>query len=121
MLAEHHFAVVAVHLPLNVVGHPQPIAEPQRQRHQVRLQPFRRAGDVGFEQAFELDERFLVEADEGEIAGVDARLAQAVGDGVGRKGGVVLLAREALFLRGRDDPAVLDEAGRRIVVVRRDA
>ena len=33
----------------------------------------------------------------------------------------MLLAREALFLRGRDDAAVVDEAGRRVVVVGGDA
>ena len=37
------------------------------------------------------------------------------------KPGVVLLAGEALLLRGGDDPAVLDEAGGRIVVVGGDA
>ena len=36
-------------------------------RHQVRPQPARRAGDVGLEQALELDERLLVEADEIEL------------------------------------------------------
>ena len=52
----------------DVVGHPQLVAEPERQRHQVRLQTARRAGDVGLEQARELDERLLVEADEIELA-----------------------------------------------------
>ena len=37
------------------------------------------------------------------------------------KAGVVLLAREALFLRGGDDLAVRDERGGAVVIERRDA
>ena len=46
----------------------------------------------------------------------DTGLVQAPGDGVVWKGGVVLLAGEALFLRGGDDAAVLDQRGRAVVV-----
>ena len=43
-------------------------------------QPARRAGDVGFEQPRELDQRLLVEADVIDLRRRDARLAQAVRD-----------------------------------------
>src|SRR5581483_211384 len=78
-------------------------------------------GDIGFDEAVELDERFLVEPDEVEVACREARLAQAVGDRVCRESRVVLPAREALLLRGGNDSAVLDKAGGAVVIVRRDA
>src|SRR6184192_2026805 len=51
MLAEHHLAVVSRDPALEIVGHPELLAEPQRHRHQVRLPPSRRAGRVRLEQA----------------------------------------------------------------------
>ena len=47
--------------------------------------------------------------------------AQAVRDGLVRERGVVLLAREALFLRGGDDLAVAEQAGGAVVIEGRDA
>src|SRR5206468_6819267 len=102
---------------LDVVGHPQLVGQPERQRHQERLQSLRRARDIRFKQALELYERFFIEADEIELARRDAGFAQTVRDGVRREPGIVFLPREALLLRGRDDAAVLDEARGRVVVV----
>ena len=79
--------------------------------------PAGRHGEIGFQQAFELGDRLVVEADVIEIRGRDARLAEAVIDGVLREIGVVLLAREAFFLGGGNDPAI-DHQGRRRVVIK---
>ena len=46
--------------------------------------------------------------------------AQAIVARRARETGIVLLAREALLLRRRDDLAVLDQRGRAVVVERRD-
>ena len=117
MFAEKHLAFVGVEAFPDVVGHPQTVAQPEREGHQVGAEPLRRTGDVGLEQAIELDQRLFVEPDQIEVAGLDARLAQAVVDGLGREGGVVLAAGETLLLGGGDNTAVLDQAGRRVVVV----
>ena len=121
MVAEVHFTLVAVEPLLDVGGHPEFLAEPQRHRHQERPPAARCARGVGFEQAVELDQRLLVEADEIEILRRDAALTEAVGGRPRRKARVVLLAREAFFLCGGHDPAVFDETGGRIVIVGRDS
>ncbi len=51
----------------------------------------------------------------------NAALAQAVRDGVAWESGVVLLAREPLFLRRRDRLAVLNEGRCAVVIKRGDA
>src|SRR5205814_8727110 len=56
-----------------------------------------------------------------EIVGREPGFFYAVVDGVRRDSGVVLLASEALFLRGRDDLAVDHDRGGAIVVERGDA
>ena len=96
----------------------QLLAQPQRHRLEERPKPLRRVGEVGLEQALELQERLVVEADVVQLLGGHARLAQAVGDGLGGEVVVVLLAGEALFLRRGDDRAV-DQQGRGGVVVER--
>ena len=52
---------------------------------------------------------------------VDAGRVQAIVDRMPRKSGVVLLAGEALLLRGRDDASVLDQRRRAVVVERRNS
>ncbi len=121
MLAEQHLAFVALDLAADVVRHPQLLAEPERHRHQVRLPAQRRRCHVGLEEPRELDERLLIEPDVVDLRRRDAGFTQAVLDRLVRKRGVVLLAREALLLRGRDNAAVLDQAGRRVVVIRGDS
>ena len=81
MLAEQQLALVARNLVSELIAHPELVADPQRHRHHVRLQSARRARDVRGQQAFELDERLLVERDVIELAREDARFAQAVLDG----------------------------------------
>jgi len=120
VFAEEDLAVVAGNLLAQVLGHPQLFADPQRHRHHVRTEAARRAGDIRGQQPLELDERLLVEGDVIQLCGGDARFAQAVLDSPCRKRRIVLLAGEPFFLRGGDDPSVLDEDRRRIMVVRRN-
>ena len=53
-----------------------------------------------------------------EVFDPDARLLQAVADGVGGKIGVVFYTRKALFLRGGDNFSITDQASGAIVVKR---
>ena len=66
---------------------------------------------IGFKQAFELQERFLVEDNMIELIGHDAAFLEAVVDRVLRETVVVFLPREALFLSRSDNTPVLDEGG----------
>ena len=47
----------------------------------------------------------------------DARLSEAIIDRMRGKPMVVLLAGEALLLGGRDNPAILNQTGRAVVVI----
>ncbi len=108
--------VVARETPIQLARGVELLLQPQGQSHQEELEAARRVGDVGLEDAVELEERLVVEGDQVELAGGDPAFLQAVVDGVLREVEVVLLAREALFLGGRDDAPVLDEAGGAVVV-----
>ncbi len=76
--------------------------------------------ELGADDAVEGEEGEVVEDDGGELFGLDEGLSEAVVDGVAREAWVVLLAREALLLRGGDDLAVADEGRGRVVVEGRD-
>src|SRR5207248_7920621 len=71
--------------------------------------------------AIELEHRLLVEDDGVELLGLQAPLLEAPLDRGEREDGVVLAAREPLFLDGADRDAADHQCCRRIVVVRRDA
>ena len=119
---EDVLALVRAREPLvELARHEELLLEPEGQAHQEQLEARRRVRDVGLEDAVELEERLVVEGDEVEVRSLDAGLLEAVVDRVLGERVVVLLARETLFLRGRDDPAVLHQAGRAVVVERRDA
>jgi hypothetical protein len=72
---------------------------------------------IGFQQSLELEEGLVVERDLIHLGKRNAGLGQAIVQRVERKSGVVLLAREALFLCGSDDVAVLEQGGRAVVVI----
>ena len=61
--------------------------------------------EIRFEDSLEFEQRFVVEADGPDVLDSDAGLAEAVVDRVTREPRVPLLARETIFLRGRDDVA----------------
>ena len=75
-----------------------------------RLEAARREGEIGFEQPLEFQERLLVEDDIVDVLERDAGLLEAIADRVDREARVLLLAREALLLRRRDDLAVDQQA-----------
>ncbi len=100
---------------------PQLLAQPQRQRHHGRAQPLRRHGQVGLEDAVELEQRLVVEDDPVEPSPFHSALGQAVAHGVGWEALVVLLAGEPFLLGGGDDAPAVHQAGGRVVVVATDA
>ncbi len=97
------------------------LAQPQGHGHPEALEPPGGEGDIGLEQALELQERLVVEGDEIDVLEGAAGLPQAVAHRLGGEARVVLLAREALLLRGRHDATVLDECCGAVVIERRDA
>src|SRR5688500_18782431 len=97
------------------------VFHPDRQRLAEGREPARREGEVGLEQPLELQKRLIVEGDVVELRGREPGDLQAGLDGVVRKVGVVLLAREALLLRRRHHLAVDDQRRSAVMVVSRDA
>jgi hypothetical protein len=102
---------------------PELLLEPERHRLDEGGEAARRHRQVGLEDAVELEQRLVVEDDPVQAATVaaDPPRLQAVAHRAGRETGVVLEPRETLLLRRRDDAAVLDQAGGRVVVVAGDA
>ena len=94
----------------------QLLLEPHRHRGEERAESEGRARDRRLEQAFELEERLLVEHDRVELRDIDAAFAKAVLDRAPREAVVVLSSRKALLLRRGHDATVADQ-GRRAVVV----
>ena len=96
----------------------QLLLQPQRDRHAEGAEAPGSECEIGFEQPFELEERLVVERDMIDVGEADAGLGQAIGDGVMRETGIVLLAGEALLLGGGDDLSVDDQCRGAIVVER---
>ena len=79
------------------------LPHPQWHRLEKRPEAGRREGEVGLEDALELQKRLVVKADVIQVPRIKSGLFQAIRDGVGREGVVVLDASEAFFLgRGHD-------------------
>ena len=92
----------------------------QRHRGQKRTEPARREAQVGLHHALELHPGLVVEDIESRSSSWRP-IARGSTGGMTRKGGVVLLARETLLLRGGDDFAVAHQRGRAIVIIGGDA
>src|SRR6185312_8143828 len=126
MLDEHQRALVGAgptvpaQVAPNLSGEVQLLPQPLRHGLEEGTKPPGRVRDVRLEQPIELQPRLVVEANVVDRLGRDARLFQAVGDGLDGEALVVLLAREALFLSGGDDLAIPDQRGRAVVIVGRD-
>ena len=105
----------------HLLAYPKLLAQPQRHRQKERAQAPRRVVEIGFKQPLEFQKRLVVEGDVVEFGGRDSSVLQAELDGARREAMVMLLAREALFLRGGQEFAVAHEARRGVVVVGRDA
>src|SRR5687767_4055935 len=95
--------------------------EPRRHAIAKAAKAARGMRQVRFEDAFEFNERLLIECDIVELVWSHPRFAQAVVDGPAGKTGVVLEAAEALLLSRSDDFAVHDERRCAVMVKGRDA
>ena len=111
----------AFHLLLQQALLKQLLLEPERHRHLERAEATGRIGEVGLDQPLELQEGFVIEHDVIDFVQAAPRLGQAIVDGPAGKAGIVLLTGEALFLRRRDDAAVIEQRGRAVVIERRNA
>jgi hypothetical protein len=98
----------------------QLLLQPQRHGHAEGVEAARREGEVGLEQPFELEERLVVEGDIVDVRHLDAGGVEAVLHRLLGEGRVVLLAREALFLRRAHQLAVLDQRRGTVMIESRD-
>ena len=120
MLAVEDLAGIAERLAQLTVD-VQLVLDPQRTGHEERPVPGRRDAEIRLEDALELEERLVVEADVGEVGDGDAGHSEAVLDRPRRKRGITLLAGEPLLLPGGDDLPVADQTRRAVVVERRES
>ena len=80
--------------------------------------PCGREGQVRFQKTLELGERLVIEGDVSQVCRLEPGLAQTVLDSPSGEAGIMLLARETLLLRRRDNIAVDDQGGRAVVIIR---
>ena len=99
----------------------QLVLHPHRQRGAERREAARRKGEIGLEQPLELEERLVVERDIVDLRGTRAGRLEARANRVVWEARVMLLAREALFLRRRGHLPVDQQRRGRVVVIGRDA
>jgi hypothetical protein len=97
------------------------LLEPQRHGLPEAAQAARRVGQIGFEQSPELQVRLIVERYVVELVGPQFGFTEAVGGRLFGETGVVLLAREALFLSGGYDVAINNQRRGAVVVERGNA
>ena len=122
MLRENdRLAVTPAEPPRDLARQAELLARPGGSEPDELPEPARRVGEVGFQQAVELQERFLVESDGIEVFRCEPRLVEAIADGVRGERRVMLHAGEAFLLRRRHDVALDHQRRCRIVVVGRDA
>ena len=115
MLGEKKQAIVLQSFP-DQRGHPELLFEPQWHCHEERTEPAGSGGKVRFEDAFELQQRFVIEDHSSKIRCSDATLLEAVGDGLCGEIEIVLLAGKALFLCRGNDPAIGHQGGGRVMI-----
>jgi hypothetical protein len=77
-------------------------AQPKRNGHAERAEAVRYQRDISFQQAFEFQERLIVEDDKVERVKRDPSFLQTIGDRIFGKRRVVFTPGEALLLRGSD-------------------
>src|SRR5712692_106439 len=85
--------------PADHPAHHQLLAKPYRHRHDETAYAGRRESELRLKQSFEFQQRLVVERDEVELIWAESRFLQTVRDCVQRESRIVLLPREALFLR----------------------
>src|SRR5690242_10654024 len=121
MLGVQDAPLVARECVVQLAVHVQLVLRPERARLEERSEAARCDGEVRLEDPLELEERLIVESDAREIVRRDPSGSEAVVDRVRGEARVALLSCEALFLRGRDDLAIAQQARRAVVVKRGDA
>jgi hypothetical protein len=94
--------------------------QPHGNRHNEAADTNGREGQLGFEQALELQQRLVVECDKVQLIRSKSRLFQAIGNRMARKTRIVLVAGKALFLRRGDDVAIHHDGGRAVMIEGRD-
>ena len=109
--------VLALELAADLARQVELLSHPQRHRLEKGPEAGRREGEVGLEDALELQKGLVVEADVVQIPRLQTGFAQAIRDRVGREGVVVLDAGEAFFLGRRHDLAIDHQRRGRVVVV----
>ena len=85
------------------------------------VKPFGAKREIGFEQAFELQERLVIEGDEVDVGPGDPGFGEAIAHRVRRERGIVLPAREAFLLRSRNDFPIAHDCRGTVVIERRNA
>ena len=111
--------VQTAQFPAEEVALEQLFPNPQGHCHAKRADSAGSECQIGFQQPFKLQERFIVEDHAIDAGEAGAGLPQAEVDGMPRKTGVVFLSGEALLLSRRHDFAIGDQGRRTIVVERR--
>ena len=120
MLSKEH-GDFALQLFLNNVRYPQLLFDPHYHALPEQADPQRCSGQMGFQQAFKGEQRFVVKSDAVQIFNAYTRFAQAVCDRMVRKLGIVLSSREALFLRGGDNSSIANQTRSAVVIECRNA
>src|SRR2546423_7397551 len=115
VLGEYDFTVVTELLP-DQLFHPDFFFDPERNGFEEGLNARWDARQVGMEDAVEFDEGFFVKGDKFNVIDLDASFPQTIFDGEFWKRGIVLLASEALFLGGGDDPAVAHQTSGAVMI-----
>ena len=99
----------------------QLLPEPQRNGHGEGSEPAGGEGQVGLQEALELEEGLVIEDDVVHLSEAASARLKAILDRMAGEARVVLLSREAFFLGCRHDAPVLNERCRAVVVESRDA
>ncbi|OPZ77537.1 MAG: hypothetical protein BWY77_01683 [bacterium ADurb.Bin431] len=108
VLREEDLALEAEFL-ADKVGDPELFLEPEGHGHEKAAQAEWGITEIGFEDALEFEQGFLVKYDVINICNGHSGLLQAGGDSLAGKIMIVFNARKALLLGGGEDFAVLDE------------
>ena len=100
--------------------HVELVLQPQRPRHEERLEPPGGDTKVGLEDSLKLEKRLVVEANVGEMPGLYPAGTQTILDRLSGEARVALLPGEAFLLGRSHDLAVLHETGSTVMVEGRE-
>ena len=118
VLAEEDF-LIGLEFLLNLVADAQSVSQPKRHRGQPRTVGAGPIGEDRFENAIEFDQRFFVKRNVVDLVDRNARLAEAVFDGVVGEPVVVFFSCKALLLGCGDELPIAHQGYAGVVVVAR--